>query len=76
MITKEQVQEFIKNKAYEGKDGRDFYEDLASAFNMPVQEPLTSRIYSHAWETGHSAGYLEVFYHFKDLIYVYTGEHR
>ena len=74
MITKEEVQQFIREKAYEQKDGRDFYEDLANAFGLPTQDPLTSRIYGHAWETGHSAGYMEVFYHFKDLVYVYTGK--
>ena len=74
-MDKEQVRDFIKNKAYDN-GSRDLFEDLVETFKLDPTDPIVSRMYSMAWDNGHSAGYLEVFYHFSDLVYVFRGNYE
>jgi len=76
-MTYEEIAENIRKNEYEVKNGqskRDFYDDLVAAFQLDPNTSLTKRIYSKAWENGHSAGYHEVLIHFHDLVEVYKGE--
>lgn len=72
-MTYDEIQKYIKEDAYSGPNGRDFYEDLMKLSGVPDNE-LTARMYSLAWQNGHSYGYQEVLHHFRDLIWVFKNE--
>ena len=74
-MDREQVQELIKNRAYD-KGDRDFFDDLVEAFELDPTDPITTRMYSMAWDNGHSAGMHEVLAHFSDLVYVFRGNYE
>ncbi len=71
-MTEEILRANIEAKKYE-TDGNSFFEDLAELFELDPADKRTSKMYSLAWENGHSAGYLEVFYHFQDLVEVFKS---
>jgi hypothetical protein len=76
-MTYQELSENIKAKKYEtlnGKTERDFFDDLVELFELDPKDRLTQRMYSKAWENGHSGGYFEVYNHFHDLIEVFKGE--
>lgn len=72
-MTREEIVNHIKNKSYETKDGRDFYDDLVEVFKLDPTNPITSRMYYKAWDSGHAYGYHEVLCHFEDLVEVFRG---
>lgn len=71
-MTREELVANIRNKVYE-KNDREFYADLADTFKVDQNAELTKRMYSLAWQNGHSAGYHEVMSHFEDLVGVFKG---
>jgi hypothetical protein len=75
-MTYDEVANNIKNKAYDmtnGKPERDFYEDLAAAFDLDPSSDMTKRMYTKAWEKGYSFERSEVLVYFRDLAEVFKG---
>jgi hypothetical protein len=76
-MEREQLLEFIKQRAYDtygtNANRRDLFDDLVEVFKLDPTDPITTRMYSNAWESGHSYGVGEVFNHFEDLVYVFRG---
>ena len=64
----------INEGKYEGKEARGFYEDMCNAHNIEEDDPVSKRIFSQAYEYGHSSGRMEVLAYFQDLVYVAHGE--
>lgn len=71
-MTQEQLIANIKADKY-GTHGNSFFEDLVELFGLDPADKRTSKMYSLAWENGHAYGYLEVFYHFQDLVEVFKS---
>jgi hypothetical protein len=72
-MTYEEMTEKLNQKVYEKNNGQGFFDDLVELHNLDPADPIASRMYSKAWENGHSAGYYEVFLHFNDLVEVFKG---
>ena len=72
-MTFQEIERNLDDNAYQGPGGRDFYQDLLDVFVLP-DDALSQRMYSRAWETGHSCGHREVYYHFMGLVRVFRGE--
>lgn len=76
-VDKEQIMSLIDSGAYNyGPDQRDFFDDLVECFKLDPADPVTTRMYSLAWEYGHAGGIHEVFYYFKDLTQVFRGNYE
>lgn len=73
-MTTQELYENCRNKVYDGKGGVNFFDDLVAAFKLDANDPIVKRMYSLAWQNGHSAGYHEVVSHFSDLVEVFKGE--
>lgn len=71
-MTKETLIANIEAKKYETA-GNSFFEDLVELFELDPTDRRTNKMYSLAWENGHAFGYLEVFYHFQDLVEVFKS---
>lgn len=72
-MTKQEIQEKIKNRVYEKSDA-DFFEDLVSAFNLDSKDKKVAKMYRLAWDNGHPYGYGEVMGHFEDLVEIFKDE--
>lgn len=73
-MTHEEIKSFIDRKLYNVKNGhseRDFYDDLVELFKLDPTDPITTRMYSKAYENGHAYGHHEVLCHFSDLVEVF-----
>lgn len=49
-----------------------FYNDLKSTFNI-TDDKLHSRIYSYAYDLGHSEGLHSILSHYEEIVYVIRG---
>jgi hypothetical protein len=72
-MTYEEMHEKLIKKVYDNNQGQGFFDDLVELHNLNPTDPVTSRMYSLAWENGHAYGYYEVFLHFNDLVQVFKG---
>ncbi len=72
-MTKEEVKQFIREKAYEKDPIRSLYDDLVAAFELDGTDARVSKMYTYAWEKGHSGGYMEVYYYFDDLVDIFKS---
>ena len=76
-MTHEEIRTNIARKLYDVKNGqseRDFFDDLVELFKLDPTNPITTRMYSKAYENGHAYGYNEVLCHFEGLVEVFRGE--
>lgn len=48
----------------------EFFNDLLEKFSLPNNE-ITRKMYSMAWEEGHSYGYSEIFCYFQNYVELY-----
>ena len=72
-MTHEEMTEKLMKRVYEEHNGQGFFDDLVELHGLDATDPVVSKMYSLAWENGHSAGYYEVFLHFNDLVHVFKG---
>jgi hypothetical protein len=72
-MTYEIITKNLNDRVYELKNGQDFFEDLVSLHKLDPTDRKVNKMYSLAWEYGHSGGYSEVFYYFNDLVEVFKG---